>query len=170
MSLYRKPGPLVMPLTRSGRPVHRVILLWACLVPLAVLAFQLGMRVWLLQAGEPMVGVVTVAQDSCVSRHRANCFLGRAVVDPRMEAHRFKTTKISGGRFYNVGEELPMRVHPSKRWYLAQVYDPLGWLLGPARTAACLFLLLFAAAMPVRRMTLWVWVLPIFLVLFLSLG
>ncbi len=168
MSLYRKPGPLVVPLTRSGRPVHRVILLWACTIPLAVLAFQLGMRVWLLQAGEPVTGVVTVAQDSCVSRHRANCFLGRAVVDPRMASHRFKTTKISGGRFYDVGEELPMRVHPAQRLYLAQVYDPLGWLLGPVRTATCLLLLLFAAAMPARRKTLWL--LPVLLVLFLSLG
>lgn len=168
MSLYRKPGPFVMPLTRSGRPVHRVILLWASLIPLAVLAFQLGTRVWLLQAGEPVVGVVTVAQDSCVSRHRANCFLGRAVVDPRMEAHRFKTTKISGGRFYDVGEELPMRVYPSRRWYLAQVYDPLGWLLGPVRTAACLSLLLFAALMPAARRALWIP--PCVLVLALTLG
>ncbi|MDP3293592.1 MAG: hypothetical protein Q8M37_02495 [Nevskia sp.] len=168
MSLYRKPGPLVMPLTRSGRPAHRVILLWASLIPLAVLAFQLGMRVWLLQAGEPVVGVVTVAQDSCVSRHRANCFLGRAVVDPRMASHRFKTTKISGGRFYNVGEELPMRVYPAQRLYLAQVYTPLDWLLGPVRTAACVLLLLFAALMPAARRALWIP--PCVLVLALTLG
>lgn len=155
-------------MTHSGRPVHRVILLWASLIPLAVLAFQLGMRFWLLQAGESVVGVVTVAQDSCVSRHHANCFLGRAVVDPRMAAHRFKTTKISGGRFYDVGEELPMRVHPSQRWYLAQVYDPLSWLLGPVRTAACLSLLLFAALMPAARRALWIP--PCVLVLAFTLG
>ncbi|WP_293389576.1 hypothetical protein [Nevskia sp.] len=148
--------------------MHRLILLWTCTLPLAVLAFQLGMRFWLLQAGEPVVGMVTVAQDSCVTRHRANCFLGRAVVDPRMESHRFKSTRLPGGRFYRVGEELPMRVHPAQRLYLAQVYDPLSWLLGPVRTAACLLLLLFAAAMPAGRRALWV--LPTCLVLFLSLG
>lgn len=152
----------------SGRPVHRLILLWTCTLPLTVLAFQLGMRLWLLQAGEPVTGVVTVAQDSCATRHRANCFLGLAVVDPRMASHRFKTTTISGGRFYNVGEELPMRVYPAQRLYLAQVYDPLSWLFGPVRTAACLLLLLVAAAMPAQRMTLWL--APVFLVLFLSLG
>lgn len=168
MSLHRKPVPWTMPLTASGRPVHRLILLWACTLPLSILVFQLGMRFWLLQAGEPVVGVVTVAQDSCVTRHRANCFLGRAVVDPRMEAHRFKSTRLPGGRFYRVGEELPMRIYPAQRLYLAQIYDPISWLLGPVRTAACLLLLLFASAMPARRRTLWV--LPICLVLFLSLG
>jgi hypothetical protein len=169
MSLHRKStGPWTMPLTASGVPVHRVILRWAAVIPLAFLAFQLGMRVWLLDAGQPVTGVVTVAQDSCISRHHANCFLGRAVVDPQMPTHRMKTTKISGGRYYNVGEELPMRVHPSTRFYLAQVYDPLGWLLGPVRTAACLVLLLLASLMPARRVSLWL--VPVLLVLGLFLG
>jgi len=169
MSLYRKStGPWTMPLTASGRPVHRVILRWAAVIPLVFLAFQLGMRFWLLSAGEPVIGVVTVAQDSCISRHRANCFLGRAVVDPQMAGHRMKTTKISGGRYYTVGEELPMRVYPAQRLYLAQVYDPLSWLLGPVRTAACLLLLLFASLMPAQRVALWL--LPVLLVLGLFLG
>lgn len=168
MSLYRKPVPWVMPLTRGGWPLHRVILLWVAAIPLALCAFQTGMRLWLLGAGEPVVGVVTVAQDSCITRHRANCFLGRAVVNPRMEAHRFKTTKISGGRYYDVGEELPMRVHPAQRLYLAQVYDPLSWLLGPVRSAAVAVLLLFAALMPARRMLLWI--LPCVVALSLTLG
>lgn len=168
MSLYRKPGPWTMPVTASGWPVHRVILLWAAVIPLTVAAFQLGMRLWLLDAGEPVVGVVTVAQDSCVTRHRANCFLGRAVVDPRMAAHRYKTTKISGGRFYDVGEELPMRIHPAQRLYLAQVYDPLSWLLGPVRSVAVALLLVFAALMPARRMLLWI--LPCVIALGLTLG
>lgn len=155
-----------MPLTAGGVPAHRVILRWAALIPLLLLAFQLGTRCWLLQTGQPVTGVVTVAQDSCISRHRANCFLGRAVVDPQMDGHRMKTTKIPGGRYYDVGEALPMRVHPSSRFYLAQVYDPLSWLLGPVRTAACLALL--ASAMPAQRVALWL--APVFLVLFLTLG
>lgn len=169
MSLARsRRGPWTMPLTAGGVPVHRVILLWAALIPLLLLAFQLGSRFWLLQAGQPVTGVVTVVQDNCISRHRANCFLGRAVVDPQMEAHRMKTTKIPGGRYYDVGQTLPMRVHPSSRLYLAQVYDPLSWLLGPVRTAACLVLLLLAAAMPAQRLASWL--VPVFLVLFLALG
>lgn len=169
MSLYRRPtGPWTMPQTAGGQPAHRVILRWAAVIPLAFLAFQLGMRVWLLEAGQPVTGVVTVAQDRCISRHRANCFLGRAVVDPRIDAHRLKTTRISGGRYYTVGEELPMRVHPSTRFYLAQVYDPLSWLLGPVRTAACLLLLLVASAMPAQRVALWLT--PVLLVLVLFLG
>lgn len=158
-----------MPLTAGGVPAHRVILRWAALIPLLLLAFQLGTRCWLLQAGQPVTGVVTVAQDSCISRHRANCFLGRAVVDPQMDGHRMKTTKIPGGRYYDVGEALPMRMHPSSRFYLAQVYDPLSWLLGPVRTAACLaLLLLLASAMPAQRVALWL--VPVCLVLFLTLG
>lgn len=157
-----------MPLTASGVPAHRVILRWAALIPLLLLAFQLGTRCWLLQAGQPVIGIVTVAQDSCISRHRANCFLGRAVVDPQMAGHRNKTTKIPGGRYYDIGEALPMRVHPSSRFYLAQVYDPLSWLLGPVRTAACLALLLLASAMPAQRVALWL--VPVLLVLSLTLG
>lgn len=169
MSLHRRPaGPWTMPLTAGGVPVHRVILRWAALIPLLLLAFQLGTRCWLLQAGQPVTGVVTVAQDSCISRHRANCFLGRAVVDPQMDGHRMKTTKIPGGRYYDVGEALPMRVHPSSRFYLAQVYDPLSWLLGPVRAAACLALLLLASAMPAQRVALWL--VPVLLVLSLTLG
>lgn len=148
--------------------VHRQVLLWASVIPLAFCAAQTGMRLWLLEAGEPVTGVVTVAQDSCRSRHRANCFLGRAVVNPRMKTHRFKTTKISGGRFYDVGEVLPMRVYPAERLYLAQVYTPINWLLGPVRSAVMALLLLFAAAMPARRKTLWIS--PLVLVAFLILG
>lgn len=105
--------------------MHRVILLWCCAAFLALAALQTSYRLWLLQVGEAVVGEVTVAQDSCITRHRANCFLGRAVVNPRMANHKFKSTKISGGRFYDEGEELPMRVYPSeKRLYLAAVYTP----------------------------------------------
>ena len=153
---------------RRGLPVHRQVLLWASLIPILFCAFQTGMRLWLLEAGEPVVGEVTVAQDSCVSRHRANCFMGRAVVNPRMNAHKFKTTKISGGRWYDVGEELPMRVYPSPRWYLAQVYTPLDWLLGPVRSGVIALLLLFAATMPAARKALWIT--PCVLATFLFLG
>lgn len=136
-------------------PVHRKILLWSTLIPLLLLTYQLGTRLWLLQAGEPVVGVVTVVADSC-RKNRANCYWGRAIVNPRMEGHTFSTTKISGGRFYTVGQELPMRVYPAKRLYLAQVYDPLSWILGPVRTVAALLLLLIAAAMPAARKVLWI--------------
>jgi hypothetical protein len=149
-------------------PTHRKVLLWASLIPLAFLVFQVGMRMWLLTAGDEVVGVVTVASDSCKTKNRANCFLGRAVVDPKMDTHKFKTTKIPGGRFYDVGEELPMRIHPAQRLYLAQVYDLTSWILGPARTALILLLLLVAAAMPAARKALWI--APCVLVAFLFLG
>ncbi|MET0293108.1 MAG: hypothetical protein ABW136_12175 [Steroidobacteraceae bacterium] len=155
------------PLKRT-LPIHRQLLLWASLIPLTFVLFQTGMRLWLLKAGEPVVGEVTVAQDSCISRHRANCFLGRAVVNPRMEAHRFSTTKISGGRFYTVKEEVPMRVYPAQRLYLAQVYTPLNWLLGPVRSALVFALLLLAAAMPAARKALWI--APLFVVAALTFG
>jgi len=154
---------------RRGMPVHRLVLLWASLIPILFCTFQTGMRLWLLKAGEPVVGVVTVAQDSCRSRHRANCFMGRAVVDPHMDSHRLKTTKISGGRWYDVGEELPMRVHPSQRFYLAQVYTALDWLLGPVRSGVIALLLLVAAAMPARRRKA-LWIAPCVLATFLFLG
>jgi hypothetical protein len=149
-------------------PLHRKILLWTCVIPLCFFAWQVGTRLWLLHAGEAVVGEVTVAMDRCKTKNRANCFLGRAVVNPRMDAHKFKTTKIPGGRFYDVGEELPMRVYPAQRLYLAQVYDPLSWLLGPARTALILLLLLLAAAMPAARKALWIT--PCVFVLFLFMG
>lgn len=149
-------------------PTHRKVLLWASLIPLAFLVFQVGMRMWLLTAGDEVVGVVTVASDSCKTKNRANCFLGRAVVDPKMDTHKFKTTKIPGGRFYDVGEELPMRIYPAQRLYLAQVYDLTSWILGPARTALIGLLLLLAAAMPAARKVLWI--VPCVLVAFLFLG
>ncbi|TDU28768.1 hypothetical protein DFR24_3143 [Panacagrimonas perspica] len=149
-------------------PTHRKVFLWASLIPLAFLVFQVGMRVWLLKAGDEVVGVVTVANDSCRTKNRANCFLGRAVVDPKMDTHKFKTTKIPGGRFYDVGEELPMRIYPAQRLYLAQVYDVTSWILGPARTALILLLLLLAAAMPAARKVFWI--VPCVLVAFLFLG
>lgn len=149
-------------------PTHRKVLLCASLIPLAFLVFQVGMRVWLLKAGDEVVGVVTVANDSCRTKNRANCFLGRAVVDPKMDTHKFKTTKIPGGRFYDVGEELPMRIYPAQRLYLAQVYDVTSWILGPARTALILLLLLLAAAMPAARKVFWI--VPCVLVAFLFLG
>lgn len=156
------------PVGRRGMPLHRLILLWASLIPILFCAFQTGMRLWLLKTGEPVVGVVTVAQDSCRSRHRANCFMGRAVVNPRMDSHKLKTTKISGGRWYDEGEELPMRVYPAQRFYLAQVYTPLDWLLGPVRSGGIALLLLLAAAMPARRKALWIT--PCVLGAFLFLG
>ena len=156
------------PWTHHGKPVHRVILLWLTLAAALFCALQVGWRVWLLQAGTPVTGEVTVAADSCRSRHRANCFLGRAVVNPRMDTHRFKSSKVPGGRFYDVGEELPMRVYPHQRLYLAAVYTPVNWLLGPVRTALVTLLLLFAALMPARRKALWI--VPLVVVVFLTMG
>lgn len=148
--------PFVMPVTARGTPVHRVILLWGFAAFLGFSALQTGYRLWLLKAGDAVVGEVTVAQDSCMSRKRANCFLGRAVVNPRMANHKFKASKIPGGRFYDEGEELPMRVYPSERLlYLAAVYTPLNWLLGPVRFAVIGLLLLFAAMMPAARWGWW---------------
>lgn len=151
-------------------PMHRLIFLWLAAGAFAFCAMQVGWRLWLLKAGDAVVGEVTVVQDSCHMRHRANCFLGRAAVNPRMGTHKFKTTKISGGRFYDVGEELPMRVYPSspRLLYLAQVYTPLDWLLGPVRTGVITLLLLFAAAMPARRKVLWI--APCVLMVLLGLG
>jgi hypothetical protein len=156
------------PWTHRGRPVHRVILLWLVLAALAFCAIQTGWRFWLMSAGTPVVGEVTVAADSCRARNRANCFLGRAIVNPRMDAHKFKVSKIPGGRFYQVGETVQMHVHPSERLYLAAVYTPVNWLLGPIRTFAIALLLLFAALMPARRPALWLT--PVVIVLFLTLG
>jgi hypothetical protein len=156
------------PAARRGMPPHRLVLLWLTAGALLFAAIQTGWRLWLSNAGEPVVGIVEVASDSCRSRHRANCYLGRAVVDPKMERHRFKTTKISGGRFYTVGEEVPMRVHPSERLYLAAVYTPVHWLLGPVRSGAVALLWLFAALMPARRKALWI--VPCVLSLFLIFG
>lgn len=161
--------PFVMPVTQGGTPVHRVILLWCCAAFLTLAALQTGYRLWLLQAGLAVVGEVTVAQDSCISRHRANCFLGRAVVNPRMPNHPFKTTKIPGGRFYDEGETVAMRVYPSEqRLYLAAVYTPINWLLGPVRFAGVALLLLFAASMPGQRVALWL--VPTLIALGLTLG
>jgi hypothetical protein len=149
-------------------PIHRKILLWMVAAAALFCALQVGWRVWLFNAGDAVVGEVTVATDSCRTRHRANCFLGRAVVNPRMEGHVFKVTKISGGRFYSVGEQLPMRVYPNKTFYLAAVYTPTDWLLGPARTAVIALLWLFAALMPAKRRGLWIP--PIVISIFLMLG
>lgn len=161
--------PFAMPVTQGGTPVHRLILLWCCAGVMAFAALQTGYRLWLLQVGEAVVGEVSTANDSCTGRKRANCFLGRAVVNPRMANHKFKTTKIPGGRFYDEGEELPMRVYPSEqRLYLAAVYTPLNWLLGPVRFAAMALLLLFAACMPGQRVLLWL--LPLVLALGMTLG
>lgn len=161
--------PFVMPTTARGTPVHRVILLWCAAAFLGFAALQTGYRLWLLHVGDAVIGEVSVAQDSCMSRKRANCFLGRAVVNPRMANHKFKTTKIPGGRFYDEGEELPMRVYPSQqRLYLAAVYTPLNWLLGPVRFAAVGMLLLFGALMPAPRIVLWA--VPCVLAVGLSLG
>jgi hypothetical protein len=156
------------PWTHRGRPVHRVILLWLVFAALAFCALQTSWRLWLMNAGTPVVGEVTVAADSCRTRHRANCFLGRAIVNPRMDAHKLKVSKIPGGRFYRVGETVQMHVHPSERLYLAAVYTPVNWLLGPIRTFAIALLLLFAALMPARRPALWLT--PVVTVLFLTLG
>lgn len=161
--------PFVMPTTVRGTPVHRVILLWCSAAFFGLAALQTGYRLWLWQAGEAVVGEVTVAQDSCITRHRANCFLGRAVVNPRMANHLFKTTKIPGGRFYDEGETVPMRVYPSAKWlYLAAVYTPINWLLGPLRFAGVALLLLLAAGMPGQRVALWL--VPTLIALALTLG
>ncbi len=152
----------------TGVPIHRKILLWLVLIATIFCALQVAWRVWLLNAGDVVVGEVRVATDSCQSRHRANCFLGRAVVNPRMESHIFKVAKISGGRFYSVGEEVPMRVHASKNFFLAAVYTPIDWLLGPIRTMSVGLLWLFAALVPARLKALWIP--PIVITIFLIMG
>lgn len=149
-------------------PIHRKILLWIVLAVVAFCALQLGWRFWLLSAGDPVVGEITVAADSCRTKHRANCFLGRAIVDPRMDTHKYKVSRIPGGRFYSVGETVEMRVYPAERLYLAAVYTPVDWLLGPVRTAAIALLLLLSALMPARMKGLWIP--PIVIAIFLTLG
>ena len=149
-------------------PIHRKILLWVVLAVVSFCAVQVGWRFWLLSAGDPVVGEITVAQDSCRTKHRANCFLGRAIVNPRMDTHKFKVNRIPGGRFYSVGETVEMRVYPAERLYLAAVYTPIDWLLGPVRTAAIALLLLFSALMPARLNVLWIP--PIAIAIFLTMG
>lgn len=149
-------------------PIHRKILLWILLAIVSFCALQLGWRFWLLSAGDPVVGEVTVAQDSCRTKNRANCFLGRAIVNPRMDTHKLKVSKIPGGRFYSVGETVEMRVYPAERLYLAAVYTPINWLLGPVRTAVIALLILFSALMPARLKVLWIP--PIVIAIFLTMG
>ncbi len=149
-------------------PTHRKILLWAVIAVMSFCALQVGWRFWLLSAGDPIVGEVRVAADSCRTKHRANCFLGRAIVNPRMDTHKFKVSKIPGGRFYSVGETVEMRVYPAERLYLAAVYTPANWLLGPVRTAVVALLLLFSALMPARMKVLWIP--PIVIAIFLTMG
>jgi hypothetical protein len=153
---------------RATTPPHRQALLWMTVAALVFAAIQLGWRVWLIHAGEPAVGVVVVATDTCVHRHRGNCFLGRALVDPQIPGHRGKRTKIRGGRFHTVGERVPMRVYPHDRMYIAVVDTPLDWLLGPLRSLAVALIWLFAALMPAHRMALWI--VPCVVSLFLLFG
>ena len=149
-------------------PIHRKILLWLALAVVSFCALQLGWRFWLLSAGDPVVGEVRVAQDSCRTKNRANCFLGRAIVNPRMDTHKLKVSKIPGGRFYSVGETVEMRVYPAERLYLTAVYTPINWLLGPVRTAVIALLILFSALMPARLKLLWIP--PIVIAIFLTMG
>jgi hypothetical protein len=149
-------------------PIHRKILLWVVLAVVSFCAVQVGWRLWLLSAGDPVVGEIRVAQDSCRTKHRANCFLGRAIVNPRMDTHKFKVSRIPGGRFYSVGETVEMRVYPAERLYLAAVYTPIDWLLGPVRTAAIALLILFSALMPARLKLLWIP--PIVIAIFLTMS
>ena len=149
-------------------PIHRKILLWIALAVVSFCALQVGWRFWLLSAGDPVVGEVRVATDSCRTKHRANCFLGRAIVNPRMDTHKLKVSKIPGGRFYSVGETVEMRVYPAERLYLAAVYTPINWLLGPVRTAVIALLILFSALMPARLKVLWIP--PIVFAIFLTMG
>jgi hypothetical protein len=156
------------PAAMRRMPPHRLALLSLTTAALALAAIQLGWRLWLLDAGVATIGVVDVAADSCRSRHRGNCFLGRAIVDPQIEGHRYRNTKIRGGRFYTVGQRVPMRVYPHARMYFAAVYTPIDWLLGPVRSAAISLLWLFAALMPAGRKALWI--APCALSLFLIFG
>ncbi len=149
-------------------PIHRKILLWIVLAVVSFCALQVGWRFWLLSAGDPVVGEIRAAMDSCRTKHRANCFLGRAIVNPRMDTHKLKVSKIPGGRFYSVGETVEMRVYPAERLYLAAAYTPINWLLGPVRTAAIALLLLFSALMPARLKALWIP--PIVIAIFLTMG
>jgi hypothetical protein len=149
-------------------PIHRKILLWIVLAVVSFCAVQLGWRFWLLSAGDPVVGEIRVAQDSCRTKHRANCFLGRAIVNPRMDTHKFKVSRIPGGRFYSVGETVEMRVYPAERLYLAAVYTPIDWLLGPVRTAVIAMLILFSALTPARLKLLWIP--PIVIAIFLTMS
>lgn len=153
----------------AAMPTHRKILLWMSVAPILYCAAQVGMRLWLLKAGDEVVGVVTIVTDTCRTRHLSNCYLGRAIVDPRnYRYNKTKVTKISGGRFYTVGQELPMRIYPAQRVYLAQVYDLTNWIIGPVRTAVIALLLLLAAAMPAKPKVLWI--LPLVLVVFLTMS
>lgn len=142
--------------TKPRMPPHRRVLLWMTACALLFAAIQAGWRGWLLYAGEPAVGIVDVVSEHCKKRQKGACFYGRAVVDPQIEGHRGKNTKIRGGRFYTVGERVPMRVYPSERMYFAAVYTPLDWLLGPVRSAAVAALWLLAALVPARRKALWI--------------
>lgn len=142
--------------SKRRMPPHRQVLLWMTACALLFAATQLAWRVWLLQAGEPAVGIVDVVSEHCKKRQKGACFYGRAVVDPQIEGHRGQNSKIRGGRFYRVGERVPMRIHPSERMYFAAVYTPLDWLLGPVRSAAVALIWLFAALMPARRKALWI--------------
>lgn len=141
-------------------PLHRKILLWIVLAVVPFCALQVGWRLWLLSAGDSVVGEVTVAADSCRTRHRANCFLGRAIVNPRMDTHKLKVSKIPGGRFYSIGETVEMRVYPAERLYLAAVYTPINWLLGPVRTCDRV------AAAVLKAL----WIPPIVIAIFLTMG
>ena len=149
-------------------PIHRKILLWVALAVVSFCAMQVGWRFWLLSAGDPVVGEIRVATDSCRTKNRANCFLGRAIVNPRMHTHKLTVSKIPGGRFYSVGETVEMRVYPAERLYLAAVYTPIDWLLGPVRTAVIALLILFSALMPARLKLLWIP--PIVIAIFLTMG
>ncbi len=149
-------------------PIHRKILFWVVMAVVSFCALQVGWRFWLLSAGDPVVGEIRVATDSCRTKNRANCFLGRAIVNPRMDTHKLKVSKIPGGRFYSVGETVEMRVYPAERLYLAAVYTPINWLLGPVRTAVIALLILFSALMPARLKVLWIP--PIVIAIFLTMG
>lgn len=142
--------------TTPRMPPHRRVLLWMTACALLFSAIQTGWRTWLLYAGEPAVGIVDVVSEHCKKRQKGACFYGRAVVDPQIEGHRGQNSKIRGGRFYRVGERVPMRIHPNERMYFAAVYTPLDWLLGPVRSAAVALIWLFAALMPARRKALWI--------------
>ena len=154
--------------SRRGMPPHRIVLLWMTAAALLLAAAQTGWRLWLRATGEPTVGIVDIATDSCRSRHRANCYLGRAIVDPQMQTHRYRNSKIRGGRFYTVGERVPMYVSPGEHLYLAMVDTPIDWLLGPVRSSVVALLWLFAALMPARRKALWI--APCVVSLFLLFG
>ncbi len=158
----------------APRPLHRPLLLLFALLPLCFCIFGTAQRFWLLRAGESLTAVVTTAKPHCSHGFRGDCFLGRAYLSPRNLPEKWQDEPFNqksrgrlylvGGRFYEEGEELPMRMVLTRpdgffgrifRFRSWTVIDRRDWLFGPVRWGAASALLFIAAAMPVKRWVLW---------------